>query len=203
MVQTSPRTKSRPKLTSRFEAALVYATIAHADQTRKGTDIPYVCHLLTVAAIVLEHGGDEDEAIAALLHDVVEDAGGRPRLDDVREKFGSRVAEIVEGCTDAEVSPKPPWRKRKEDYLDHLRAETNKSTVLVSASDKLANVRTILSDYREISEMLWARFNGGREGTLWYYRALADTIATKVTSPLARELTRAVSELETLVQESR
>jgi (p)ppGpp synthase/HD superfamily hydrolase len=121
----------------------------------------------------------------------------------VREKFGSRVAAIVERCTDADVSPKPPWRKRKEDYLHHLRAETNSSTVLVSAADKLANVRTILSDYREIGEALWARFNGGREGTLWYYRALADTIATKVTSPLARELSRAVSELETLVQVSR
>ena len=134
----------------------------------------YVSHLLIVAGLVLEFGGDEDDAIAGLLHDAVEDAGGRARLEDIEKQFGARVARIVEACSDTDAVPKPPWRQRKHAYIAHLN-DASPSARLVSAADKLANVRSIIKDYREIGEALWSRFKGGRDGTLWYYRALADT----------------------------
>jgi (p)ppGpp synthase/HD superfamily hydrolase len=114
--------KRAPKemITDRFDQALVYASRLHRDQWRKGTQIPYVSHLLSVAALVIEHGGDEDQAIAALLHDAVEDQGGAPILDEIREQFGDRVAKIVNECTDAWEEPKPPWRARKESSLAKL-----------------------------------------------------------------------------------
>src|ERR1700688_2299782 len=146
-------------LGKRFDRALLYATAAHATQFRKGTRRPYIAHLLGVASIVLTHGGDEDEAIAALLHDAVEDQGGKPRLRDIRRKFGPRVAHIVEGCTDADTDPKPPWLERKKAYLHHLRS-ADASTCLVSAADKLYNAREILDDYRTHRERLWHRFSG-------------------------------------------
>ena len=153
------------RLSRRFEAALLLATRLHATQTRKGGRIPYVSHLLGVASLALEHGGDEDVAIAALLHDAVEDQGGRPTLARIRRRFGARVAEIVEGCTDADTVPKPEWRTRKERYLRHL--DTASAEVrLVSACDKLHNARAILFDYRVHGEALWKRFKGGRDGTL-------------------------------------
>jgi (p)ppGpp synthase/HD superfamily hydrolase len=185
-------------LTSRFEQALTYAAAAHAGQVRKGTGIPYLGHLLMVAALALEYGGDEDEAIAALLHDAVEDAGGQPRLEDIRRQFGQRVAVIVAGCTDADTVPKPPWRPRKEAYIAHLRHEADHSVRFVSACDKLANVRAILKDYRQVGEQVWERFNGGRDGSLWYYRTIADVFASHEETPLVRELVRAVGELEAL-----
>ena len=187
-------------LTDRFNAALVYAAGAHRDQTRKGTQIPYLSHLLTVAAIVLEEGGDEDEAVAALLHDVVEDAGGKDRLAHVKEMFGPRVAKIVNGCTDTDIEPKPPWKERKEQYIKHLKNEDDPSVLLVSAADKLANVRSILADYRQLGEGLWPRFNGGRGGSLWYYRTLAEIFDQKRSSRLTRELKRCVCDLEALAQ---
>ncbi len=134
-------------LSPRFESALSYAAVIHAHQQRKGTGIPYLAHLLAVTSIALEHGATEDEAIAALLHDAGEDAGGRGRIEDIRQRFGDAVADIVQGCTDTEVTPKPPWRKRKEDYIAHL-ADASPSTLLVSAADKLHNARAILSDLR-------------------------------------------------------
>ena len=161
-------------LSTRFEEALVFAHQLHAAQLRKGTGTPYVAHLLGVASIALEHGADEDEAIAALLHDAIEDQGGDTARQEIRTRFGERVTEIVDGCTDAETDPKPPWRERKEAYLAHL-PEAPRSVLLVSASDKLYNARALLSDLRVHGETLWSRFQGGREGTLWYYRALADT----------------------------
>jgi (p)ppGpp synthase/HD superfamily hydrolase len=148
-----------------------------------------------VASLVLEFGGDEDLAIAALLHDVVEDCGGAPMLKEVRRKFGSRVAKIVDGCTDSDTDPKPPWRGRKETYIRHLKS-ADTETRLVSAADKLNNVRSILSDYREVGELIWDRFSGGREGTLWYYRALLEEFLRKP-NRLIRELELAVRELET------
>ncbi len=192
--------KSIPLILSpRFEQALTYAAILHAGQVRKGTTIPYVSHLLIVTGIALEHGADEEEAIAALLHDAVEDAGGKPRLADIRVRFGDRVADIVNGCTDADVTPKLPWEARKKKYIEHVRQEGNRSVLLVSASDKLANARAILHDYRELGEKLWTRFNGGREGTLWYYRALTDALLAQMSaSSLARELNRVVADIETL-----
>ena len=151
---------------TRFSTALEYAAKKHATQLRKGTKIPYVSHVMAAAGLVLEHGGGEDEAIAALLHDIPEDCGGRPALNDIRRRFGSRVARIVEGCTDSFESPKPPWRARKEKYLRHLR-KASRAVRLVSAADKLHNARTILSDLRKHGNRVWERFIGGKEGQLW------------------------------------
>src|SRR5579863_10171673 len=134
-------------LTPRFEEALVCATQLHAEQTRKGTTIPYIAHLLAVTSIVLENGGNEDEAIAALLHDAIEDQGGAATREEIRRRFGNIVVTIGDGCTDAEVLPKPPWRARKEAYIAHLR-HASSSVLLVSAADKLHNARTVLADYR-------------------------------------------------------
>lgn len=182
-------------LTARFEEALVYATRLHAGQTRKGTTIPYISHLLAVTALVLENGGNEDEAIAALLHDAIEDQGGAATREEIRDRFGNNVVAIVDGCTDAEVLPKPPWRARKEAYIAHLRSASS-SVRLVSAADKLHNARAVLADYRVLGDSLWQRFNGGKEGTLWYYRAATNALKDAGTSPIIEELERVVSELE-------
>jgi (p)ppGpp synthase/HD superfamily hydrolase len=181
----------------RFEAALLYAALLHADQKRKGSDTPYIAHLLGVASLVLENGGDEDEAIAALLHDAVEDQGGRPRLEEIRRRFGDTVAEIVQGCTDTDASPKPPWQPRKEAYLARLR-HAPPSVLLVSLADKLQNARAILADYRSVGEALWSRFTGGREGTLWYYREVVKVYRAGAPGGLTEELDRVVSEIERL-----
>jgi GTP pyrophosphokinase len=179
----------------KFERALVYAARVHGDQYRKGTPVPYVTHLLAVAAIVGENGGTEDEVVAALLHDAPEDRGGEARLEEIRRRFGEAVAGIVAGCTDTYEDPKPPWRERKERYLAHLAAAPC-PVRLVSSADKLHNARSVLSDYRAVGEDLWDRFNGGREGTLWYYRALVDALQTG--DPIVDELDRVVGELERL-----
>ncbi len=182
-------------LGARFEGALVFAVRKHSGQTRKQSQIPYLAHLLSVTALVLEAGGDEDQAIAAVLHDVVEDCGGAPVLAEVKERFGARVANIVEGCSDTDAVPKPPWRARKEHYLRHLR-EAGEDVRLVSAADKLHNVRSIVADYRYVGEAVWERFAGRREGTLWYYRAVLDILQQGPGSRLVDELERFVSELE-------
>jgi len=184
-------------LTPRFEEALVFATQLHAEQWRKGTNIPYIGHLLAVASIVLENGGDEDAAIAGLLHDAIEDQGGVATREEIRRRFGETVVEIVNGCTDADVLPKPPWRVRKEAYIEHLRV-ASPAVRLVSAADKLHNARAVLADYRELGEELWMRFHGGRDGTLWYYRSVTDALRQAGTSPLVEELERVVSEIERL-----
>src|ERR1700735_988623 len=183
------------KLGPRFLRAFQFAAEKHAGQTRKASTIPYIAHLMGVASLVLEFGGDEDMAVAALLHDVVEDCGGAPMLKEVRRRFGNRVAKIVDGCTDSDIDPKPPWRGRKEAYLQHLKS-ADADTRLVSAADKMNNARSILSDYREVGESIWARFNGGREGTLWYYRALVQEFKRSKPNRLMRELELAVQELE-------
>jgi len=185
------------KLGPRFLRAFQFAADKHAGQTRKASTIPYIAHLMGVASLVLEAGGDEDLAIAALLHDVVEDCGGAPMLNDVRRRFGRRVASVVEGCTDADSSPKPPWRERKEGYIRRLRS-ADADTRLVSAADKLNNVRSILTDHREIGQSVWARFQGGRDGTLWYYRALCEQFLRRKPNRLTREFALAVRELETV-----
>ena len=184
-------------LSTRFEEALIFATRLHARQVRKGTPVPYISHLLAVAGIVLEQGGDEDAAIAALLHDAVEDQGGRRTLDEIRRRFGDRVAEIVEECSDAFTFFKPPWRKRKGAYLAHL-PQASAAARLVSAADKLHNARTTVADYRASGEAIWGRFNGGREGTLWFYRAMVEALQAGGSFPLVEELDRVVSELERL-----
>lgn len=185
-------------LSNRFEEALLYAAQLHAGQTRKGTDIPYISHVLGVTSIVLQHGGDEDQAIAALLHDGPEEAGGRAILEEIRRRFGDRVAGIVEGCTDSWTTPKLPWRERKEAYVAHVRTAPAEE-LLVSAADKLHNVRTIVSDYRVVGESIWSRFTRGKQGSLWYYRALAEVLQARFSSPLVEELDRVVTELESLV----
>jgi GTP pyrophosphokinase len=179
--------------------AFQFAAEKHAGQTRKASTIPYMAHLMGVTSLVLEAGGDEDLAIAALLHDVVEDCGGLPMLKEVRRRFGKRVAHVVEGCTDSNTDPKPPWRERKENYLRHLK-RADAGTRLVSAADKLNNIRSILTDYREIGESVWARFNGGRDGTLWYYRVLADEFRRGKANRIIREYELALNELEALTQ---
>ncbi len=185
------------KLTERFEEALVYATRLHAEQKRKGTEIPYVAHLLAVASVALEHGADEDEAIAALLHDAVEDQGGAATREEIRRRFGDRVVEIVDGCSDTDVTPKPPWLERKKAYIAHVRSAPP-SVRLVSASDKLHNARSILADYRACGERLWDRFSASREQTLWYYRSLVDAYRAAGPSSLVDELDLVVTELERL-----
>ncbi len=157
----------------RFADALGYATRLHRSQTRKSTDIPYVTHLLAVAALVGEAGGDEDEAIAALLHDAVEDQGGEATLVEIRERFGPRVADIVVSCTDAWEQPKPPWRARKEAWLASLET-ASPSVLLVSTADRLHNARSMLADLRRHGASLWERFNAGRDEQLWLYRAVID-----------------------------
>ncbi len=184
-------------LSPRFDDALVFASRLHAGQVRKGGDIPYISHLLAVTAIVLEHEGDEDEAIAALLHDAIEDQGGAKARAEIRRRFGENVVAIVDGCTDAETIPKPPWQERKEAYVAHV-GDASASVRLVSAADKLHNARSILADYRQLGDALWNRFRGGRDGTLWYYRALVDAFRAVESTPLVEELERTVSELERL-----
>jgi (p)ppGpp synthase/HD superfamily hydrolase len=187
------------QLTARFREALWFAAFLHADQIRKGTDIPYVAHLLAVAVLVLEHGGGEDQAIAALLHDSAEDQGGALVLDQIRDRFGVKVASIVEACSDTTVVPKPPWRERKERYIEHL-ADVSNDVLLVSLADKVHNARAILADYKRIGDALWDRFQGKKDGTLWYYEALVEAFANRGTWPeLLAELKVVVLELRGLV----
>jgi (p)ppGpp synthase/HD superfamily hydrolase len=185
------------QLTERFEQALVYAARLHASQLRKGTTIPYIAHLMSVAALVLESGGDEDEAIAALLHDAVEDQGGARTREEIRSRFGEHVVEIVDGCTDAETIPKPPWRQRKEQHIEHLRHATPE-VLRVALADKVHNARSLVFDLRQIGPRIWERFNASQAETLWYYRTLVALFRGVVAWPLVDELERVVTELEEL-----
>jgi (p)ppGpp synthase/HD superfamily hydrolase len=185
------------RLSRHFEKALTYATRIHGGQLRKKTRIPYIAHIIGVAAIAMEYGANETEAIAALLHDAVEDCGGAKRLRDIERKFGKKVARIVDGCTDTDRTPKPPWLERKKAYIAHVR-HAPMPTKLVSASDKLHNVRAILMDYRKEGETLWSRFNAGKHGALWYYRALVNAFTGKRIEPLVEELNRTLTQLEFL-----
>jgi (p)ppGpp synthase/HD superfamily hydrolase len=181
----------------RLGEAVSYVARVHRDQRRKGTQVPYVTHLLAVAAIVGENGGTEDEVVAALLHDAPEDHGGEARLEDIRKRFGEEVAGIVAGNTDTFEDPKPPWRERKERYVARISHEPE-SVRLVSAADKLHNARSILADLRSSGDELWQRFNGGKESTLWYYRALVEAFETAGSNPVVEELGRVVAEMERL-----
>jgi GTP pyrophosphokinase len=185
----------------RFTEALGYAAELHAEQLRKGSRVPYVAHLLAVASLVLEAGGDESQAIAALLHDAVEDQGGEPTLLEIRRRFGVEVAAIVEACSDTTQDPKPPWRGRKERYLAHLR-RAPVAVHRVSNADKLHNARSLLTDYRLVGEALWQRFNASREETLWYYRSLIEVFREAGGGAMTEELDRVVAELELLIREN-
>lgn len=190
---------TRVRLSARFKDALIYSFGLHREQYRKGTGIPYFSHLMAVASLVLDYGGEEDEAIAALLHDAIEDQGGDRTRSRIRKLFGKEVAAIVEGCTDTDETPKPPWRERKEKYLAHLKESTD-SVRLVSAADKLHNLRTILADYLSVGEALWKRFNGGREGTLWYYGELARYFCEEGPREIGRELEAVLGQLNGIIQ---
>lgn len=174
----------------RLAEAFAFAAGVHREQVRKSTTIPYVSHLMSVCALVLEHGGDEDQALAGLLHDAIED-GGAEYEPVIRKLFGNRVANIVRACTDADVTPKPPWRERKEAYIRHLQDE-GQDALLVSACDKLHNARAIVADMRTIGPRVFDRFNAGRDGTLWYYGALAEVFRERLPGLLAEELGRTV-----------
>ena len=182
-------------LTDRFVRALAFAAERHVEQRRKGTEVPYVSHLLGTCALVLEAGGDEEEAIAGLLHDTLEDQVAT--YEEVADAFGTRVASIVRECSDTEEDPKPPWRERKMAYLESL-PHHSRSAILVSNADKLHNLRTIVADYRQVGERLWERFNPESD-QLWYYSALAEVFAD-LHSPLADELVASVDELKRLRQ---
>jgi (p)ppGpp synthase/HD superfamily hydrolase len=179
----------------RYDEALAWASELHRGQKRKGTEVPYVAHLLAVSSLALEAGAGEDEAIAALLHDAVEDQGGAPTLARIRERFGDVVADIVDGCTESDQDPKPPWKERKEAYLAHL-AEAPANVRLVSLCDKLHNARNILSDLRTHGPAVWDRFTGGRDGSLWYYTSLVAAYRRAgMTGAHLDELARTVDEM--------
>ncbi len=191
------------RLSRKFEQALVYATRIHGGQLRKKTQIPYIAHIIGVTAIAMEYGANETEAIGALLHDAVEDCGGAKRLRDIERRFGKAVAKIVDGCTDTDQTPKPPWLMRKKGYIAHLK-HAPVSTQLVSASDKLHNLRAILMNYRTDGDKLWSRFHGGKEGTLWYYAALLEAFSdAKRLAPLLAEIDRTLTALEALANNRR
>ncbi len=191
-----PKTPA-PLFTDRLDEAFALARELHGKQFRKGTKIPYLTHLMAVASLVIENGGSETEAIAALLHDAAEDQGGKATLEEIRKRFGEEVASIVDGCTDTYEHPKPDWMLRKKEYLEHLRAASS-SVKLVAAADKLHNARSMLADYRVIGEKLWKRFNAPKEDLFWYYRKAVAMLTSGGPKPLVAELDRVVTELERL-----
>jgi (p)ppGpp synthase/HD superfamily hydrolase len=168
-------------LTDRFQKAMAYATEFHKDQTRKSTAITYICHPFGVASLVLEAGGDEDQAIAALLHDIPEDCGGEPRLKEISEMFGLRVEKIVRGCSDSLVEDpeeKAPWRERKEVHINHL-YDADLDTLTVTAADKAHNARSIATDLQNQGPSLWNRFNADRASIIWYYESVYTVLQAK------------------------
>lgn len=194
-------------LTGRFDDAFLYAHLRHGNQRRKGTGVPFIAHVMAVAALVLEHGGDEDQAVAALLHDTVEDhpRGGRTATE-ILAQFGERVHRMVIAMTDSDPdatddAAKGPWHERKEAYLRHLH-DASAEVLLVAAADKLHNARAVYEDYREHGDAIWERFAVGRDDQIWYYRSLVDTLrGAPAGAPerLVDELTRTVGSLETLI----
>jgi (p)ppGpp synthase/HD superfamily hydrolase len=196
-MENNEKETGKRMLTERFEEALVYAARLHVEQTRKGTTTPYISHLLGVTALVLEDGGDEDQAIAALLHDAVEDQGGQDTFIEIKRRFGERVAGIVEGVTDTFSNPKPPWRERKENYLAHLK-HVSPEVRRVSLADKLHNARSILADLRIQGSTTWNRFKGGKEGTLWYYHSLLVEFQRHDSNWMVEELARVLDEIDRL-----
>jgi GTP pyrophosphokinase len=188
-------------LGERFDRALVYAAQIHAAQVRKGNNVPYISHLMAASSLVLEHGGNEDEAIAALLHDAAEDQGGEPRLDDIRHRFGEAVADIVRGCSDSLVvdpAMKEEWHARKRRYIKHL-ASASPSVRLVSCADKLHNARCTLADLRrDGAGATYGKFNSNADDHLWYYDSLVNAFKEHGPAELAQELERTVARMKEL-----
>jgi (p)ppGpp synthase/HD superfamily hydrolase len=191
-----------PDLTERFLAAVALAEEIHGRQRRQGTQIPYLAHLLVVAGLVIEDGGDEDEAVAAMLHDAVEDGGGRVVLERIDTSFGPRVRQIVKDLSDA-IDPQDsarPWIERKRRYLEHLRECEDPSVLRVGLADKVHNARSHVRDFRAEGNALWARYEQRTaEDQLWYYRSLVELFERKRPGPLTEDLSQAVEELATLV----
>lgn len=183
------------ELTKRFDDAFLYASHLHSGQKRKASLVPYISHLLAVTALVLQYGGDEDQAIAAMLHDAVEDQGGVEILAEIRSRFGERVARIVDGCTDSYTTPKRPWLERKKFYIERLKDEPS-DVRLVSLADKVDNLRSIAADLEENGEETWTKFRGGKDGSIWYYRSLVDIFSEGEPGGLARVFSRLVDEIE-------
>ena len=182
-------------LTASFQDALVYAAQVHDGHARKGSaQIPYLAHLMSVAALVLENDGDEEQAIAALLHDAIEDQGHRTSVAELRERFGDRVARIVEACSDTDQRPKPPWLGRKQAYIQRMEHEPQ-DVLLVALADKVHNARSTVADLRLHGDATWRKFGGTVEQQLWYYRSLSELFLRRMPSPLADELARLVDEI--------
>ena len=185
----------------RFIEALIYAVQLHAGQLRRLRGVPYVAHLLAVASIALDYGSNEDETIAALLHDAIEDQGGPTTGDEIRRRFGPNVAAIVEGCSDSHTTPKAPWHERKDAFLARL-PDASSSVRLVVAADTLHNLRSLIRDYRRAGSAIWEHFHGGGTGTLWYYRRVVEALKQTDVSPLIDEVDRTVGELTRLARPS-
>ena len=197
-----PEAKLKPSFSpsARVVAAFGYACQLHANQARKGTTIPYVSHLMAVAALVIEHGGGEDEAIAALLHDAIEDQNHDGSVPgEIGTRFGPRVLALVKECSDSESPTKGPWRARKQTYLDHL-SRASADVRLISTADKLHNARAILADYRQLGDELWARFNAGRDDQLWYYRSLVTALREADAEGRSRSLVDDLDEVVTALE---
>jgi (p)ppGpp synthase/HD superfamily hydrolase len=191
-----------PRLTSKFVEAVEYAADKHGIQIRKGSGVPYLGHLLSVAGYVIEADGTETEAIAALLHDAAEDQGGKETLAEIRQKFGAHVESIVAECSDTLMTPKPPWRERKENYVRHL-SEASDSALLVSLADKLHNAHAILRDFRAHGDELWRRFSvQDPQQHLWYYRSLLDVYARRLDNWMVGELREVIDVLEAAIRQS-
>ncbi|MGB3651692.1 MAG: HD domain-containing protein [Rivularia sp. (in: cyanobacteria)] len=182
------------ELTEKFAQALVYATQLHANQTRKVDKIPYISHLMSVSSLILEAGGSEDEAIAGLLHDAVEDQGGKATREEIRQKFGETVVEIVDGCTESDITPKPPWKERKVNYIENIRNASD-SVKLVSLADKLHNARSLSIGYRNKGDELWNYFSGSKEDKLWFYGELLKIYQQGNINFMTVELERILQEL--------
>ncbi len=203
-MENSVTVMPNPMLSDRFVRAVEYASVVHATQVRKGTCIPYLAHLLAVASLVIEHGADEDTAIAALLHDAPEDRGGRPMLEQVRLRFGEKVANIVDGCSDTYERVKPAYGMRKTAYVEHLAGDASIETCLVCAADKLHNARAILHDLRAAKQTLdfWARFSGSPLGIGWYFGRVEHALNTRLVDhdglELVAELSHDLNSIATL-----
>jgi (p)ppGpp synthase/HD superfamily hydrolase len=190
-----------PLLTDRFLDAVSLAEEVHGRQRRTGTEVPYMAHLLVVTGLVIEDGGDEDEAVAAMLHDSVEEGGGPQMLDRIKRQFGPRVAAVVEACSDTvEENEDETWIERKRRYLEHLPEIKDDAALRVSLADKVQNVRSLVREYREASDAVWERSSEkSPDEQLWYYHRLLDFFRSGRPGPLTEDLARAVEELDTLV----
>ena len=182
-------------LSPRLDDAFRYAHEIHATQTRKGNSSPYIGHLMGVASIVLDDGGTEDEAIGALLHDAAEDHGGRPRLEEIRARFGDGVAQIVEDCTDSWETPKRPWADRKREYIEHARS-LPPASLRVAAADKVHNAYAILRDLRNVGDAVWSRFNAPADDVIAYYEGLVRAMRESGGGKLVDELDRIVKGIQ-------